>query len=59
MYLKFLQTSPVSESLFNKVADLSPTTLLKRTFRHRRFVVNFAKFQLFYGTPLKDGSFWI
>ena len=59
MYLKFLQTSPVSESLFNKVADLSPTTLLNRTFRHRRFVVNFVKFQLFYRTPLEDGSFWI
>ena len=30
--------------LFNKVADLSPATLLKRRLRHTCFPVNFAKF---------------
>ena len=32
------------ESLFNKVADLRPATLLKKRLWHRRFPVDFAKF---------------
>ena len=32
------------ESLFDKVAGLRPTTLLKKRLWHRCFLVNFAKF---------------
>ena len=32
------------ESLFNKVADLRPATLLKKRLWHKSFPVNFAKF---------------
>ena len=32
------------ESLFNKVADLRPATLLKKRLWHRCFPVNFANF---------------
>ena len=32
------------ESLFNKVASLSPATLLKKRLWYRCFPVNFAKF---------------
>ena len=41
---------------FNKVADLSPATLLKNRFWHRCFLVNFVKFLRtpFYRTPLDD-----
>ena len=35
---------PVPESLFNKVAGMRPTTLLKKRFWHRYFPVNFAEF---------------
>ena len=34
----------VSESFSNKVADLSPATLLKKRLWHRRFPVDFTKF---------------
>ena len=34
----------VSESLFNKVADLQPAFLLKKRLWHRSFPVNFGKF---------------
>ena len=33
------------EPLFNKVANVESATLLKNKLRHRRFLVNFAKFQ--------------
>ena len=33
------------ESLFNKVANVESATLFKNKLRHRRFLVNFAKFQ--------------
>ena len=42
------------ESLFNKVASLSPATLLKKRLWHRCFPVNFSKFLRtpFYRTTL-------
>ena len=30
---------------FNKVAEIQPTTLSKKTFRYRRFLINFAIFK--------------
>ena len=36
--------APVLESLFNKVAGVIPTTLLKKRLQHRCFPVNIAKF---------------
>ena len=45
--IKNLQNSrkkSVSESLFNKAADLQPATLLKERLWHMCFPVNFAKF---------------
>ena len=36
--------TPVLESLFNKVADIRPATVLKKRLQHKCFPVNFAKF---------------
>ena len=46
------------ESLFNKVASLSPATLLKKRLWHRCFPVNFSKFLRtpFYRTTLGAAS---
>ena len=43
VFLKISKTH-VPESLFDKVADLRPATLLKKRLRHKSFPVNFAKF---------------
>ena len=40
----FHRKKPVPESLFNKVAGLRSTTLLKKRLWHRCFPVDFAKF---------------
>ena len=38
------ENSCVGVSFFNKVADLRPATLFKKTLQHRCFPVNFLKF---------------
>ena len=35
--------TPVSESFFNKISDLKPTTLLKKRLQHKCFPVIFVK----------------
>ena len=45
----------VPEPLFNKIADLSPATLLKKKLWHRCFPVNFAKFPR---TPFLQNTLW-
>ena len=41
---EILRKTPVSESLFNKVAGLQPAIFFKKRFQHRCFTVEFAKF---------------
>ena len=50
----FLSKRLCQSLLFHKAAGLRPTTLLKKRYRHRCFLMNFAKFYntLFYETPL-------
>ena len=43
-FLKIHRKTPVSESLFNKVAGLTPATFFKKRISRRCFPVNFAKF---------------
>ena len=45
------------ESLFNKVADLRPATLLKKRLRHRCFPVNFVK--LLRTTFFTENLWWL
>ena len=40
----FHKKAPVSESLFNKIADLKACSFIKKRLQHRCFPVNFAKF---------------
>ena len=49
------------ESVFNKVAGLWPTTLLKKRLWHRCFPVNFAQFLRtpFLRNTAFDDCFWI
>ena len=53
-FAKFTGKHMCQSLLFNKVAGLRPTTLLKKRLRHRLFPVNFAKFlkfNFFYRAP--------
>ena len=43
-FAEFTGKKPMPECLFDKVAGLRPTTLLKISLRHRSFPVKFAKF---------------
>ena len=43
-FAKFKGKHLCQRLFFNKVAALGPATLLKKSLRHRRFPVNFAKF---------------
>ena len=43
-YRKIYRKTPVPESLLNKVAGLTPATLLKKRLWHMCFPANFAKF---------------
>ena len=43
-FLKLTRKHLCQGVFFNKVADLSPATLLKNRLWHRCFLVNFAKF---------------
>ena len=54
-FAKFTAIHLCQSLFFNKVADLRPTTLLKKRLWHRCFPVNFVKFlrtPFFNGTPL-------
>ena len=55
-FAKFTGKHLCQNLLFNKVADLKPATLLKKTLWHRCFPVKFAKFWRtpFYRSPLHD-----
>ena len=44
IFCKIPRTTPLLESLFNKVAGLQPEALLKKRLQHRYFLENFAKF---------------
>ena len=46
--------TPLLEILFNKAAGLRPAILLKKTFQHTCFPVNFEKFLL---TPFLQNTF--
>ena len=41
-FIQNFRKTPVPETLFSKVADLRPATLLKRSLGHRCFPANFA-----------------
>ena len=55
-FAKFTGKHLCQRLFFNKVAGLTPATLLKKRLWHRCFPVNFAKFLRtpFYRTPLGD-----
>ena len=46
-FAKFKAKHPYRNLFFDKDADLRPTSLLKRRFRHKRFPVNFTKLGFF------------
>ena len=43
-FIKFTRKRLCQSLFFNKVAELSPATLLKNRLRHRCFPMNFVKF---------------
>ena len=55
IFCKIHRKTPVSESLFNKVARLRPATLIKKKLWHKCFPVNFAKFLR---TPFLQNTPW-
>ena len=55
IYAKFTGKHLCQSPLFNKVAGLSPATLLKKRPWHRRFPCNFAKFL---STPFYTEHLW-
>ena len=56
IFTKFTGNHLCQGLFFNKVASLSPATLLKKGLWHKCFPVNFVKLlrTLFYRTPLND-----